>query len=376
MYRNILYPVIAILMLIGCKSPYAELGDGLFADIQTSMGDVVVKLEYQKAPVTVASFVSLAEGNNPYVTDSLKGKKYFDGLIFHRVMKDFVIQGGDPQASGMGGPGYKFKDEFNDSLKHDAKGKLSMANPGSPNTNGSQFFITLNETPWLDGRHSVFGEVVRGMDVVDSIGSVATSKEPATKDRPIEDVTMNKVIIVRNGKDAKAFDAVSVMNDYFAKVEAREQASEKAKLDIMAEFQDQMAKAKAHSSGLKVLYLEKGKGDKPKVGQKVLVNYAGYLMDGTLIDTSWPEVAEKYGKTMELEQMHRGKLEPSTMDYSMDSPLIAGFKEGMMEMRAGDKVRLFIPPHLGWGQQGGGPIPPNADVVFDVQLLGLAKEQE
>ena len=136
------------LIMASCKtSKRADLGDGLFADIKTSKGDIIVRLEQDKTPVTVANFVSLAEGTNPFVSDAYKGKKYYDGLTFHRVMKDFMIQGGDPTASGTGNPGYKFMDEFNDSLVHDKKGVLSMANSG-PSTNGSQFFITHKPTPW------------------------------------------------------------------------------------------------------------------------------------------------------------------------------------------------------------------------------------
>ncbi|MEX0274741.1 MAG: peptidylprolyl isomerase, partial [Flavobacteriaceae bacterium] len=262
---------------------------------------------------------------------------------------------------------------FNDSLKHDRKGVLSMANPGPPNTNGSQFFITHKETPWLDGRHTIFGEVVQGMDVLDSIASVPVSKDPMTKDRPLEDVSMKTVVIIRNGKEAKAFDAVQVMTDFFAEEEAREKAMEAVKLGAAAEFQEQAAKAEELPSGLKVLNITEGNGEKPKIGQKVMVHYVGYLMDGTLIDTSRPEVAEKYGRLNELTQMHRGKLEASKMDYSMDSALIAGFKEGMLRMKVGDQVRLFIPPHLGWGAQGGGPIPPNAHVVFDIEILEITQ---
>ena len=180
--------MIVAIALTGCKSQYSELGDGIFADIQTTQGDIIVQLEYEKTPFTVANFITLAEGTSPFVSDSLKGKPYYDGIIFHRVIKDFMIQTtGDPTGTGRGNPGYKFMDEFNDSLKHDKKGILSMANSG-PVTNGSQFFITHKETPFLDGRHTVFGHVVEGIDVVDSIASVETSQEQMTKDKPLVDV--------------------------------------------------------------------------------------------------------------------------------------------------------------------------------------------
>lgn len=369
------YLLVAIITMAfaSCKSSrYADLGDGLFADIQTNKGNIIVKLEYEKTPVTVANFVSLAEGKSPFVADSLKGKKYYNGIIFHRVKKNFMIQGGDPTGTGSGSPGYKFKDEFNDSLTHNKAGILSMANAG-PGTNGSQFFITHKETPFLNGRHSVFGEVVEGMDVVDSIANVKTSQDPMTKDRPIVDVVMKNVEIVRNGKAAKKFDAVAVMTNYFAEEEAKAQAMEKIKTAFAAELAQQKEKASELPSGLKVLSVKEGTGAQPKIGQQVLVNYAGWLPDGTLFDTSNKEVAEEFGKFEQINQMHRGDFSPTPMDYSPDSRLVAGFKEGLLTMKVGDKIRLFIPSHLGYGPQGGGPIPPNSDLVFDLEITGISE---
>lgn len=367
--RNVYYLIVAALVLTGCKSRFAELGDGIFADIQTTKGDIIVKLEYEKTPVTVANFITLAEGKSPFVSDSLKGKKYYDGIIFHRVMKDFMIQGGDPTGTGRGNPGYKFKDEFNDSLVHDKKGILSMANSG-PTTNGSQFFITHKETPFLNGRHTVFGEVVEGLEVVDSIATTETSQEPATKDRPLVDVVMNKVEIIRNGKAAKKFDAVQVMIDYFAEEEARIAAFEKMKSDFTASLPAQKQEAKELPSGLKMLTITDGKGPKPNVGQQVLVHYAGYLEDGSLFDSNYEEVVTKYNKFDEGRKQGGG-YEPMPMQYSPDASIIAGFKEGLLNMKVGDKVRIFIPSHLGYGSQGYGPIPPNADLVFDLEITGI-----
>ncbi|MDC6389848.1 peptidylprolyl isomerase [Maribacter sp. PR1] len=372
-----LLAVIAIIMASCKTSQRADLGDGLFADIKTSMGDIVVKLEHGKTPVTVANFVSLAEGNSPFVSEQYKGKKYYDGLTFHRVMKDFMIQGGDPLANGTGGPGYKFMDEFNDSLIHGDKGILSMANPG-PNSNGSQFFITHAPTPWLDNRHSVFGKVVEGMDVVDSIANVEVA---AGSNKPVVPVTMNTIEIIRNGKEARKFDAVKVMSDYFDGEEERLAAIEKEKQEKQAEIikvkedfvsttEKQKENAKTFSSGLKLVQLEEGDGEKPKVGQKVLVMYSGYLPDGTLFESNYEEVARKYDMFDERRQQGGGYF-PAPMDYSPDSGLIAGFKEGMLTMKVGDKVRLFIPSHLAWGPQGSGPIPPNSDVVFDIEITGI-----
>lgn len=262
-------------------------------------------------------------------------------------------------------------DEFNDSLKHDKKGILSMANSG-PVTNGSQFFITHKATPFLDGRHTVFGHVVEGIDVVDSIAGMETSKEQMTKDKPLVDVKMNKVSIVRNGKAAKNFDAVQVFSDYFKQEEERIAAFEKMKSDFVTTMAKQKEEAEELPSGLKVLKLEEGEGEKPTTGQKVNVYYAGYLEDGTLFDSNYEEVAKKYNK-FDDRRKQGGGYEPIPMDYSPDAQLIPGFKEGLQQMKIGDKVRLFIPSHLGYGPQGGGPIPPNADLVFDLEIMGIAE---
>jgi cyclophilin family peptidyl-prolyl cis-trans isomerase len=286
-------------------------------------------------------------------------------------MKDFMIQTGDPTGTGKGNPGYKFKDEFNDSLKHDRKGILSMANSG-PTTNGSQFFITHKPTPWLDGRHTVFGHVVEGLDVVDSIANVPTSQEQMAKDKPLADIKMDKVEIVRNGKAAKSFDAVQIMSDYFKEEEKRIAAFEKMKSDFAATIARQKEEAEELPSGLKVLKMEEGDGKKPRLGQKVNVYYAGYFEDGTLFDTNYEEVAKKYNR-FDNQRKQGGGYRPIPMAYSPDAQLIAGFKEGLQQMKVGDKVRLFIPSHLGYGSQGSGPIPPNADLVFDLEITGIAE---
>jgi cyclophilin family peptidyl-prolyl cis-trans isomerase len=378
---NKMYILIVIaLALSSCKtSQRADLGDGLFADIKTTKGDIIVKLTHQETPVTVANFVSLAEGTNTFVSEEYKGKKYYDGLTFHRVMKDFMIQGGDPLGNGTGNPGYRFMDEFNDSLIHDKKGILSSANSG-PASNGSQFFITHKPTPWLDGVHTVFGEVVEGMNVLDSIANVTVT--PGSN-KPVEEVKMNTVEIIRNGKEARKFDANQVMSDYFANEEERlakleKEKAEKAaavnkmKADFAAEVVAQKEKAESLSSGLKMLSLKKGDGTKPKMGSKVKVMYAGYLEDGTLFDSNYEEIAKAYNM-FNIKRLQGGGYMPAEMDFSPDSRLIAGFKEGLLTMNIGDKVRLFIPPHLGYGEQGGGPIPPNAGLVFDLEITGLVE---
>lgn len=360
-----------IVLFSACKSSqYSDLGDGIFADIKTTKGDIIVKLEHEKTPVTVANFVSLAEGTNTFVSDDYKDKKYYDGVMFHRVMKDFMIQTGDPTGTGRGNPGYRFKDEFNDSLVHSGPGILSMAN-GGPKTNGSQFFITLKPTPWLDGVHTVFGEVIEGMAVVDSIGTVPTSAAPQ-KDKPVTDVVMNTIEIIRNGREAKNFDAVQIMSDYFAEEEAEIAAFEKMKTDFATEIVTQKADAEMLPSGLQVFTLKKGEGVSPKVGQKVLVNYAGFLDDGSLFDSNYEEIAMKY-KVFDEKRKLGGGYEPFPMDFSPEARLIPGFLEGLMMMNVGDKLRLFIPPHLGYGPQGSGPIPPDSNLVFDLEIVAIAE---
>ncbi len=377
--KNILSTfLLATVLMPSCQSSKTgDLGDGIFADIQTTKGNVIVKLEYEKTPVTVANFISLAEGKNSFVSDSLKGKKYYDGLTFHRIIKDFMIQGGDPLGNGTGGPGYKFADEFVDSLKHSKKGILSMANSG-PKTNGSQFFITHQATPWLDNKHTVFGEVVNGLAVVDSIANVKVGAQS----KPLEAVRITKIEIIRNGKGAKKFDAVAVMTKYFAdaaikeKEEAKLAAESEAKSKVLqdafvANIASQKKEAKAFDSGLKVYTLTNGTGEKPKLEQKVNLYYTAYFEDGRLLDTNNEELAQLHGQ-FNPDRKAQGGYEPMPMAYSMVGGLIAGFKEGVMTMKIGDKARLFIPAHLAYGEGGKGPIGPNTDLIFDIDLLGFA----
>ena len=215
--KFIKYIVIVTLLVASCKpAEYAHLDDGLYADMQTSKGDILLKLEFEKTPITVANFVSLAEGTNDFVIDSLKGKPFYNGIKFHRVIADFMVQGGDPTGTGSGSPGYKFKDEFpkdaegNLLLKHSKSGILSMANSG-PATNGSQFFITHKETSWLDGKHTVFGEVVKGQEVVDSIA---------------QNDVIEELKIVKIGSGAKKFKAQEVFYNYFSNIKAEKEAKD------------------------------------------------------------------------------------------------------------------------------------------------------
>jgi len=357
--------LIILLISIGaCKSAkYADLDDGIYADLQTDKGDILLKLEYDVVPITVANFVSLAEGTNPYVAESFKGKPFYDGLKFHRIIDDFMVQGGDPRGNGSGDPGYKFEDEFtmNDSgnvaLSHDGPGTLSMANSG-PDSNGSQFFITHKETKWLDGVHTVFGFVVQGQEVVDSMA---------------KDDLIQKIEIIRIGKKAKEFDATTEFTSYFAKIEERQkladEAREQQKEDLIQFVMKNEAEAKVLSSGLKIIMIKEGSGEKPVIGTKVPVFYAGYFMTGDLFDTNVKEIAEIYGKFDPRREQARG-YEAIPMDYSPDARLIPGFKEGLQAMKYGDKVLLIIPSHLAYGEQGSsGVIPPNADLLFQLEIL-------
>lgn len=340
--KKVLVILIGLFLFASCESKFKNLEEGIYADIVTDKGSIVCQLYPNEAPMTVASFITLAEGTNKKVSDSLKGKKYFDGLSFHRVVKNFVIQGGDPLANGTGGPGYKFQDEFTkDSTnnlihKHDAAGVLSMANPG-PNSNGSQFFITHKPLPHLDGKHTVFGKVSQGQEVVDSIKQ------------------MDKIVsinIVRIGEKAKSFDALKVFDtemEKFAKAEAERLKKEEEAKKL---FQAKMGidKAKEFDTGLKVLTLKKGKGKKVTENTKNTTHYKLYLANGQFIQDS------------------RSRNTPFVFKLS-ERPMISGFVEGILTMRAGEKARMFIPYYLAYGEQGGGPFPPKSDIIFELEIM-------
>ncbi|MCT4628418.1 peptidylprolyl isomerase [Winogradskyella sp.] len=307
--------------------------DGLYAKFNTSKGEILVNLEFEKTPGTVGNFVALAEGN---MENSAKpqGTPYYDGLNFHRVIPDFMIQGGCPQGTGTGSPGYKFDDEIHADLKHDAPGKLSMANAG-PGTNGSQFFITHVETPWLDGKHTVFGNVVEGQEVVDAV---------AQGDK------IESLEIVRVGEAAGNFNAIEAFRTFEGAREKRiaaEREAAKAELDKLAAGFDQTA------SGLRYKIIQKGDGKKAEKGNMVSVHYKGQLADGTVFDSSYKR--------------------NSPLDFQVGvGQVIPGWDEGICLLNVGDKARLVIPSDLGYGAAGaGGVIPPNATLVFDVELMGV-----
>ena len=301
-----------------------NLGDSMKAEIETSKGTIVIDLEFEKTPMTVANFVQLAD------------KGFYDGLKFHRVIEDFMIQGGDPDGTGRGGPGYKFPDEFHPDLKHSGPGILSMANSG-PGTNGSQFFITHKDTPWLDNKHTVFGKVISGQDIVDAIE---------------QNDIMESVKIVRTGESAQSFNAETVFSE--KQEDYKKQESEKKKIQE-SEIAALIAKGTTTESGLTIIIEKEGKGDKPESGQTVSVHYAGYLTNGQKFDSSFDR--------NDPIQFPVGK-----------GRVIKGWDEGIMLLNVGTQAKLIIPSELGYGRNGaGGVIPPNATLIFDVELLEIIK---
>ena len=305
--------------------------EGIYARFTTSKGQFLVQLTHDKTPGTVGNFVALAEGN---LENSAKpqGTPYYDGLKFHRVIADFMIQGGCPLGTGTGDPGYKFDDEFVSELKHDVPGVLSMANAG-PGTNGSQFFITHTATPWLDGKHTVFGKVVEGQDVVDAIA---------------QDDVIETLAIERVGDAAQNWNAVEAFRVFENARSKREEEAKKAAqeaLDKLAAGFDQT------DSGLRYKIIQKGSGAQAEKGKSVSVHYEGSLDNGQVFDSSYR------------------RKDPITFTLGIGQ-VIQGWDEGIALLKVGDKARFVIPSYLGYGERGaGGVIPPNATLVFDVELV-------
>ena len=305
------------------------------AVIITSKGEIILELEFEKTPMTVANFIGLTEGS--IQNDSKgEGESYYDGLKFHRVIKDFMIQGGDPTGTGGGGPGYQFGDEFHPDLTHDKPGILSMANAG-PGTNGSQFFITHKATPWLDNKHSVFGHVVSGQDVVSVIE---------------QDDLINSIRIIRNGKAAQKFDAPTIFNE--SQLALKKINKEVSKANKLA-YEKVIEGSNETKSGLRYVIIQEGEGDTPYPGQAVRVHYTGYLLDGTQFDSS-------VGKT--------------PIEFILGAKkVIPGWEEGVQLLNVGSKAKLIIPPELGWGSRGAGQvIPPNATTIFEVELVEIIED--
>lgn len=307
--------------------------NGIYAKFNTAKGAILVKLTHDLTPGTVGNFVALAEGNLENNARP-QGKPYYDGLKFHRVIPDFMIQGGCPQGIGTGGPGYNFDDEFHPELRHDGPGVLSMANSG-PGSNGSQFFITHVSTPWLDDKHTVFGNVVEGQDVVDAVA---------------QGDVMDSVEIIRVGDEAQKWNAVEAFRTFEgsrAKREAAEREAAEAAMEKLAAGFDKT------DSGLRYKMIQKGNGKKAEKGKTVSVHYSGSLENGRVFDSSY------------------ARKKPIEFPLGMGH-VIEGWDEGIALLQVGDKARFVIPSHLGYGARGaGGVIPPNATLIFDVELMDV-----
>jgi len=365
-----LFLALGISCSVQAKPKKIKLEPGIYAEITTPKGIILLQLEYEKTPLTVANFVGLAEGKLT-VMDSVFSKPYYNGIKFHRVIKDFMIQGGDPDGNGSGGPGYKFPDEIDKSLIHSGPGILSMANSG-PGTNGSQFFITHKATPHLDGKHTVFGHVISGQDIVDA---VQQGDEMSIK-------------IIRKGRAAKKWNATKAFAANYDKLEKIEKvreeemrlAHEKQEAEYKAEMVEQQKyidkiknlsedeyvkfmydevkkvypQAELSPSGLVYILENSGKGEKAKAGDNLSVHYRGtFRTSGKQFDSSYD------------------RNQAMTFNFK-EQRMIPGFEEGLEMMAEGAKGKFIIPYFQAYGAQGRpGAIPPYSDLVFDLEILEI-----
>jgi peptidylprolyl isomerase len=341
----------------------ATSNDGLYAVFETSMGTIVCELYYQKVPVTVANFVGLAKGEQEWKdpkTGDMSKEPFYDGLKFHRCIPDFMIQGGCPLGNGRGGPGYSFSDEFHPDLRHDEPGVLSMANSG-PATNGSQFFITHVPTPWLDDKHSIFGQCIVGQDIVNDMAKVemkGPSRPGNPASVPLVDIMLNRLTIVATGDAANAFDwkteyaKETELVERMARMKAEQEGAQK--VELAATLGVDLANAQKTEEGLEYIVREEGTGEKPTAGQTITAHYTGYLLDGTKFDSS----------------VDRGQPFQTPIGVGR---VIKGWDLAFLDMKIGEKRVLIIPSDLGYGARGagGGAIPGGATLVFDVELIDV-----
>ena len=343
-----------------------SLPDGLYAEMNTSKGTIILQLEFEKTPQTVANFVGLAEGTKFYSTDGSEpkdqaGRPFYDGLTFHRVIADFMIQGGCPDGMGTGGPGYKFDDEIDETLKHSEPGILSMANAG-PGTNGSQFFITHRATPHLDGKHTVFGHVADDSDQA-IVNAIAKGDK------------VSSVKIIRNGEKAKAFKGDEAHFNKFAEENKQRQAekekAEQAKFAEKVEKEEEQvktllavleekhkAKVISATNGLRHVITKAGKGDAPEKGDTLTVNLVFKLADGKVIDDT-------------------SKNEPP-LQIPVGTPMqLKGLDQGLKGMKNGEHRTVVIPHELGFGAAGAGEeIPPYSTLIFELEIVDVQSDKK
>ena len=345
--KNFIYLLMLLILLVSCsketqviKEYLSAQDDGLYGSIKVNENYIFFELYYQETPLTVSNFVGLATG--AFGENIERKENYFDGLTFHRVVENFVIQGGDPEGTGSGGPGYQFIDEFHPDLTHSDMGILSMANSG-PNTNGSQFFITLAPTPHLDNRHTVFGKVLENTDILTTV---------------VQDDVMETVEIHPKGSAAKSF-INNISWDAFKQLQTDQKISLENELQEITTKITTALESNANftstSEGLFYEILTQGSGVAVQKGDNVEVHYELKLyQDDAIVDSSY--------------QRDETFIVPVGADQ-----VIQGWEIMLLKLKVGDKVHVIIPPELAYGETGagGGIIPPNAYLDFIIEVVSI-----
>ncbi len=321
---------------LSCNENNLDLDDGLYARLFTGKGEIIIRLFPDEAPLTVMNFVGLAEGDLKFAN---KKGPFYAGLKFHRVIEDFMIQGGDPEGTGSGGPGYRFPDETDNGLIFDKPGLLAMANAG-PDTNGSQFFITHVATDWLNGKHTIFGQVVDSQEVVDAIK---------------QNDVIEKLEILRIGPEASSYkaDGAAFKEIERSIIRRRQDIEEENRRNLLNTIANRWPDAELdEETGIYFVVRSEGTGPLPKPGAVVEVHYTGTFMDGTKFDSS-----RDRNETFRF-QVGQGQVIPG-WDYSLQ------------RMKKGERRIIILPPQMAYGQKAVGPIPPNSWLVFDVELISF-----